>query len=158
MKIRKASIEDIERLFPLWEELMDYHHSHHPVFLYRKEAKTTLIRELKIRMEHPESCIFLAEEKQQLFGFIFASFRKMPDALYLYRKGYIAETVVIEKARNKGIGKALYEKAENWLVSLGADHIELQVSTRNPGAQKFWKNRGFEPTTLHLVKIIDPKV
>jgi GNAT superfamily N-acetyltransferase len=158
MKIRKASIEDIDILFPLWEELMDHHRSHHPVFLYCKEAKTTKINELKFRMEHPGSCFFLAEEKHQVPGFIFASFRKMPDALYQYRKGYIAETLASEGARNKGIGKAPYDFAENWLVNRGTDHIELQVSTRNEGAQKFWKNFGLQPTTLHLVKVIEKKI
>lgn len=158
MEIRIASEQDIVLIFSLWEELMIYHHSHHPIFRYRKAGKKILMDELKARMQHPYSCIFLAEEMGQILGFIFVNFRKMPDSFYHHKKGYIAETVVTEKAREKGIGKALYEQAEKWLIGLGADHIELQVSTRNERAQKFWKNRGFDSTTLHMVKIINKKI
>ncbi len=157
MIIRKASIKDAENLFPLWEELMNYHSAHHPIFSYRKEAKEALIEELKIRMGQQETSIFIAEENQRILGFLFASLRKMPEAFYLKNKGYIAETVVSENERKKGIGKALYEEAEKWLISQGADHIELQVSTENPGAQKFWQNSGFEPTTFHMVKMVAEK-
>jgi GNAT superfamily N-acetyltransferase len=158
MKIRKASLEDIEIIFSLWEELMIYHRSHHPIFRYRKKEKKALMNELKNRMEQPETCLFLAEEGTQAIGFIFACFRKMSDAFYHYKKGYIAETVVSEKVRGQGVGKSLYQEAENWLIDLGADHIELQVSSANSGALEFWKNRGFKPTTYHMVKIIDSKI
>jgi ribosomal protein S18 acetylase RimI-like enzyme len=157
MEIREATGNDIAVIFPLWEELMIYHRYHHAIFRYRKAAKKILMDEIKARIQHPDSCVFLAQERGQTLGFIFASFRKISDAFYHNKKGYIAETVVSEKAREKGIGKALYEKAEMWLMDAGVDHIELQVSIHNNRAQKFWKKQGFDSTTYHMAKIIDKK-
>ena len=90
-------------------------------------------------------------------GFISCSFRITQEVMIYNKRGYVSETVVNEKFRGNGIGKKLFERAEQWFEEEGADHIELQVSLKNTVAMNFWGNQGFAGTTKHMVKLLKKK-
>ncbi len=134
---------------------MNSHQLYHPVFAYRRHEPQILKNELLKRLHEENTRFFLSETEGESSGMLIASFREISEGLQYHRKGYIAETVVKEKYRGSGIGHALFEAAKSWLVSLGADHIELQVSVQNPDAFRFWSSLGFTPSTQHMVKIVE---
>jgi ribosomal protein S18 acetylase RimI-like enzyme len=152
--IREADPDDIDEVYELWRELLDYHQSHHPVFRYKPTSEQALKKELLTRLKDKDTRIFsyIAEDEWQ--GMIVASLKQSAPGFKLSRKGYIAETVVRSSYRGSGIGKELFEAAKNWLTDNGADHIELQVSVKNAAATRFWQSQGFIPSTQHMVLVV----
>jgi len=58
--------------------------------------------------------------------------------------GAIHELVILPEYRNKGIGKALVQKAIEYFKSRGLDTAELWVGDKNTQALEFYKSLGFE--------------
>lgn len=154
MSIEIANASDLDSIYELWKELIDFHSDQHAVFTLSNNPETeTIVKEyISNKMKETSSRIFLYKSGNEISGILIARIEKENRAFQLKRKGYIAETVVSSKHRGKGIGKELYFAAEQWLKSEGADHIELQVSEKNNQAQKFWEELDFGPATYHYVK------
>ena len=150
--IREATpAEDIDELFELWRELMQLHQSHHAVFKIKPNAEQQLREELLNRLKERDTKVFLYEKEGEPIGMIITSVRRSAAGFKLSTKGYIAETIVSKNYRGTGAGKELVEAAKKWLSDKGADHIELQVSVKNPAAVKFWEAQGFSVSTQHMV-------
>ncbi|MFD2245771.1 GNAT family N-acetyltransferase [Pontibacter ruber] len=149
--IREAEPEDLEEVYELWLELMRYHQSHHVMFAINPRKVELQKDELLSRIRGKRSRILVFEQDGELVGMINVSMRDASEVFKLHRKGYIAETVVQDKYRGSGIGEELFGAAKKWLLDMGADHIEAQVSVQNPGAQRFWQAQGFSPSTQHII-------
>ncbi|HEY4652653.1 MAG TPA: GNAT family N-acetyltransferase [Pontibacter sp.] len=149
--IVEATAEDIDDLFPLWLELMQYHQTHHKVFKCKPNHEHALRAELLNRIRRKDTQVFVYEQEEEWVGMIICTIRQGAPGFELNCKGYIAETVVKSTNRRQGIGKLLFEAARKWLQDRGADHLELQVSVKNPAGIGFWQSLGFTPATQHLV-------
>ncbi len=156
IKTRLAEALDIEELLILWETLMTEHQEHHFVFHLTPSYQDIIRNNLLNRLADPHIWIWLAEIDGQVAGMLISRLQTALSAYVYNKRGYIAETVVKAKFRSQGVGKALAMRAAQNLKEQGADHIELQVSTQNPKALIFWKKIGYEVTTYHLVKAINP--
>lgn len=66
--------------------------------------------------------------------------------------GYIAGAYVHPDARRLKIGRMLVTAAEQWLRAQGIASAELHVLHVNETARKFWKEVGYEPLTLGMMK------
>ena len=154
MKFRLATIEDVPKMLELWYELMYYHADHHPAFRVSDGAEKLIEDGFKTRMKDARFRYFICEIDDEIAGFITSNFRVTHEAMIYKKKGYIAETVVSEKHRGKGIGKLLFEKAQEWFIEEDADHIELQVSIKNDNALNFWEKQGFSGMTWHMIKYL----
>lgn len=143
--------EDIDELFELWKELMQLHQSHHAVFKTKSNSEQQLREGLLNRLKEKETKVFLYEREGEAVGMIITSVRRSAAGFKLATKGYIAEMIVSKNYRGTGAGKELVEAAKKWLSDKGADHIELQVSIKNPAAIKFWEAQGFSVSTQHMV-------
>jgi ribosomal protein S18 acetylase RimI-like enzyme len=157
MKIREATIDDVPQMRKLWYELMNYHAEHHMVFRAKEDAEKLIEEDLKSRIEGPDFRFFIYEIEDRIVGYIATSYRITQKAMIYNKRGYIADTVVDQKFRGKGIGNSLFEKAQQWFEEQGADHIELQVSLKNEGAMNFWENQGFSGSTQHMIKYLRKK-
>jgi len=152
--ITEATPDDIDELFPLWLELMQQHQSYHKVFKTKANHDQTLKSELLARLKEKGTQVFVQELDGDWVGMIICQLKQSIKGFELQRKGYIYETVILQKYRGKGLGKELFETARNWLQDNGADHIELQVSVKNNAAIRFWEELGFAPTTQHMVLVL----
>ena len=65
--------------------------------------------------------------------------------------GKVAE--IVEKARGKHVGKALYEYVRDYAQSIGCNNITLNVWDGNDAALSFYKNMGMkvQKTTMEIV-------
>lgn len=149
--IREADADDIDEVFELWHELLDFHQPHHAIFKYKPNSGEVLRKELLLRLKDKDTRFFAYVRDEEWCGMIVANLKQMAPGFRFSRKGYIAETVVQARHRGAGIGNQLFEAARNWLIDKGADHIELQVSVKNVAAIRFWQGQGFTPSTQHMV-------
>ncbi|MDC7219288.1 MAG: GNAT family N-acetyltransferase [Spirochaetales bacterium] len=60
------------------------------------------------------------------------------------RKGFIYHTVVVEKHRNKGIGKKLVEEVCKALDAEGISKVAIVVYSDNDAGKIFWDNLDFK--------------
>ena len=152
--IRRATPDDTENLIDLWLELMAHHKGQSPVFNVNPDNREGIKEILERHLTNSNVRLLVSEVDSKIVGFIISRFQQGSEVFELNKKGYIAETVVTKKYRGQKIGDQLYKEAEEWLLSEGVDHIQLQVSVLNKGAQSFWESKGFKPTTFVMNKEI----
>ena len=152
--IREATQEDLPRLIELWLTLITYHDQFaHSMELV--DAPEVHIKDnLSSRMNLPSTKIWLYELDGNPVAMLICMYSDGYKAMKLQKRGYVAETVVDDNYRGKGIGADLYAHAEKWLKEQGADHIELQVGYDNRRSVDFWEEMGFSKTTFHMIKKI----
>lgn len=155
--ITAADPDDIDEVYALWRELLDYHQPHHPIFKYKPNSEQAQKKELLARLKDKDTRVFGFVQEDEWQGMIIANMKQAAPGYKFSHKGYIAETVVKAKYRGSGIGNELFETAKNWLIDKGADHIELQVSVKNKDALRFWEGQGFTPSTQHMVLAVSSK-
>lgn len=153
-KIREASESDLDAVYKLWIAIMDFHKAHHTIFNVNADNEASILAILKEKFAAAETKIFLAEKDTHVLGMLICRFQTIPEAFVLHRKAYIGETMVYSEYQGMGVGERLYVHAETYFKEKGADHIELQVSVKNPKAIAFWEKRGFEASTKHMIRIL----
>lgn len=137
MKIRRAENGDIKDLIEVYLQgykgLEEYSYTHpedvqaYLNWLFRRDV----------------AGIWVAEEEGNIVGFIASDgnwFSKREGRVV----GAIHELVILPEYRNKGIGKALVQKAIEYFKSRGLDTAELWVGDKNTQALEFYKSLGFE--------------
>lgn len=152
--LREAREQDLDFLAKLWLELMVHHENDSALFQVNHQEPSGIKEILLKKLENENTQIFLAENKMGILGFIVCFYQIGSEIFKLYKKGYIAETVISKPFRGQGIGRELYRKAENWLLEKKVDHIQLQVSVKNQSGIQFWTQQGFDKVTFVMNKEI----
>jgi ribosomal protein S18 acetylase RimI-like enzyme len=132
--IRRAALDDVERVAPLFDAYRQF---------YEMPADLTLAREyLKARLQAAESVIFIAQETAgNIVGFcqLYPTFCSV-----LARRQFVLyDLFVVAEARRSGSAKALMEAAERYALEQGAIRMELQTARTNFGAQALYESRGW---------------
>lgn len=102
----------------------------------------------------PDYAIWLAEYEGTVAGMI-----GLIHQWYFEKNGTyirVAAMVTSEKFRNKGIGKLLMQKADEWAVATGSQQIILNSGLREERkvAYAFYQKLGFEIKTSGFVKTV----
>ncbi len=145
MDIREAQLEDIETLFKIRTSVVENH-------LSRQELANLDITPATVAMMlQTDCCAWVAEIDRELIGF------SMADAA----QRTIFVISVLPAYEGRGVGRALMEKAEQWLWSLGFTEIWL-LTGNNPKlrAYGFYQHLGWIPNDVQpdgLIKFIKRK-
>ncbi|MFL6558485.1 MAG: GNAT family N-acetyltransferase [Bacillus sp. (in: firmicutes)] len=134
MKIKKATINDLESL----TELFDLYR----VF-YEQPSDVQSAREfLKARLMNEESVVFLAIEGSNPVGFVqlYPTF----SSVSMMRSWVLNDLYVKEQFRGKGAGEKLIHKAIQFAKERGAKGIMLETGKENYNAQRLYEKIGFE--------------
>jgi GNAT superfamily N-acetyltransferase len=70
----------------------------------------------------------------------------------LRKFGYISELYLVERARGRGIGRALIAACEAHFRTLGLKHMMIGVLSKNTNAHRSYINAGFRPYSEMLLK------
>jgi len=145
MDIRQAQLEDIETLFKIRTSVVEN-------YLSRQELANLDITPATVAiMLQTDCCAWVAEIDKKLIGFSIADAAQTT----------IFALFVLPAYEGRGVGRALMEKAEKWLWSLGFTEIWL-LTTNNPKlrAYGFYQHLGWIPNDVQpdgLIKFIKRK-
>ncbi|WP_349408667.1 GNAT family N-acetyltransferase [Pseudalkalibacillus sp. SCS-8] len=143
MKIRKASIEDIEDLTSLMEQLG------YPTSVDKMEERFNHI------LAEPSYTTFVGDLDGKAVGMV-----GLNKSMFYERDGTyvrIVAFVVDAKHRRKGIGRKLLEQAEEWAKEQGAISIELNSGNRDERreAHQFYRKMGYENKSIGYSKSLE---
>ena len=142
--IRKASVDDVSALAPLFDA--------YRVFYDQKPDLKLAESFLRARVKNGESHVFLAEgDEGEVLGFVqlyplFSSTSTPPGQFWVVNDLFVNDTV-----RKRGIGRALLERAERFARDSGAVGLTLSTATDNLRAQRLYEEMGYRRDTVFFV-------
>ena len=105
-------------------------------------------------LSFPGSHIFLAEQDGQVVGML--SFSIRPNLYHAESCCLVDEVVVAEKARGKGVGKALVQRLMLHAKEAGCAEASLSVMPGNTRALEFYRSLGFADEAILMEIHFEP--
>ncbi len=134
MNVRRATLEDLDQLVPLFDSYRQF---------YERPSDPTLARSfLRERLAHGQSVVFLAfDEQQRAIGFtqLYPSFSSVSAA----RLFILNDLFIHPDARRSGAGAALLRAAADFGRAANAVEIELSTAISNHAAQALYEGEGW---------------
>ena len=116
-----------------------------------KSAKLIDIKQLNRLTESECTRLYFAKEGTEVLGMLSLVVFPIPTGF----KAWIEDVVVDERARGKGVGKALMKKALAEAVNLGTKSIDLTSRPSRETANKLYQSIGYQEreTNVYRYKI-----
>jgi GNAT superfamily N-acetyltransferase len=152
MEIRPANQDDVPGLVDLWIEFMDFHTALDPDYVRSPDAVKNWTAYVTEKISDEKFRIIVAVDEGRLVGHLVATLKEYPPVFTLKNYGFVQEIAVNYAYRRKGVGRRLYDAAEEWLLSAGVSRIQINVDTDNETSRGFWNAVGFGPHTETLIK------
>jgi len=152
IKIRKATIKDVDELTNLWynEELLNKSR----YYRLSKNAKDLMKKELKKLLRKKDYVAFIAEENNEILGAIHGVINKTYFLFDFKKIGHVATLFVKKQHRKKGVFKLLFISLIKWFKSKGIKEIDIYVHLKNKLAKKIWTRYGFEEELIYMRKTL----
>lgn len=135
MNIRRATLDDLDRLVPLFDGYRQFYGQPSDLALARSFLSERLVRS--------QSVIFLAfDDQERAIGFtqLFPSFSSTSAA----RLFILNDLFVRPDARRSGAGSALLRAATDFGRAAGAVELELSTAATNNTAQALYDREGWQ--------------
>lgn len=156
MKIRRAEEKDLAQVEKLLSEVLEIHAEIRPDIFISGTTKYT-DNELTDIFHDDRRPVFVAvDDNDMVLGYAFCQFERQPFSTNMkdFRTLYIDDLCVDQKARGKGVGKALYEYVCAFAKANGCYDITLNVWEGNDSARAFYDRMGLkvkETTLEHIL-------
>ena len=134
MKIVRATIDQVKNAAILFDEYRQFYGERSDL----KSAKAFL----KLRLSLYESVLFLAEQDENIIGFIqlYPTF----SSISMQRAFILNDLYVKKDARGTGVGRALVEKVFHYCQEQHASYVTLQTAPDNVNARRLYEKLGME--------------
>lgn len=156
MKInfRKATVEDYNNLFELFDEIDTLHRDNLPHIFQQASGPVREQDYYSGLIDDKNVGLFVAEIGGKLVGFSHAIVKDTPAIPILVPRRYaIVDSIVVQAGfQNRGIGRKLMDKMQVWAIAKGATSIELNVYEFNEAAISFYKNLGYQTISRRMNK------
>jgi len=149
-EITEAEPAESGTVVDLWVELaagQRQHGSH-----LTAEENRTQIRESIVRAISADRLLVARED--DIVGFVMFSTERTRYEQDVSR-GIVENLYVVPDSRERGVGSALLDAAEQRLRTRGVDRITLEAMARNERARRFYRERGYNPHRVELEKALD---
>ena len=104
----------------------------------------------KIVLKSPSNFIYVAEDKEEIVGFITFSVRNV--VRYPKLIAELDELYVVPEYREKGLGKHLMETVEVKAKELNCYRVYIESGKRFKGAHAFYEAIGYKNYGYHFIK------
>jgi ribosomal protein S18 acetylase RimI-like enzyme len=144
MRVRQATLKDMEAVLDLWQEMMGYHARLDPRFRPAADGRE-LFREVLQEWMVDETCrILVAEDDGQVVGYIIGRLAENPAVFKQRYLGHVSDICVAPDRRRTGVGRKLFGFLRKWFRGKGLTVAQLNVAALNPVSQAFWREMGFQ--------------
>ena len=113
-----------------------------------KSAKLIDIKQLNRLTESECTRLYFAKEGTEVLGMLSLVIFPIPTGI----KAWIEDVVVDERARGKGVGKALMKKALAEAVNLGTKSIDLTSRPSRETANKLYQSIGYQERETNVYR------
>ncbi len=129
---------------------------HYRLRLTSRDARWTTSEAIR-RQRKARGFFLIAEVGGTPAGFLSASVAGFPPRWARLEErpnlqGFIDDVFVEPGVRNRGVGTALFNAAEERFRAMGCDNLRLWVAAGNQGAREFYRGLGFQEHRLGLRK------
>lgn len=147
--IRKAKEEDFEGVLRIFREVQNLHAENEPnIFKFCDPIDFSRFKEM-LNEESME--IFVADDGEQILGFLVGVIINMGSNLTLPRKVFGVENLAVSKhAQKSGVGESLMKKAIQFANEEKCDSVNLSVWVFNENAKGFYKHLGFKEKSIKM--------
>lgn len=134
MKIREITEDDIEKIWPIFHEIVSVGESYpYPRDTSKEEA-------VKLWLHHPRKT-YVIEDGGQVGGTYYIKTNQPGSGSHVCNCGYM----VSSKTRGKGFATAMCEHSQEIARELGYKAMQFNlVASSNEGAVRLWKKLGFD--------------
>ena len=142
IKIRKATIKDLNGIWVLVKKLINFFHeldNCYKSFSQRRSVEAFLRKTFKDKNTE----IFIAEDNNIIVGYIMVNVSKAQQMYSFNKLGSIWDVYVEKEYRKKGITKQLLRESLKWFRLKKVKNINLSVDSKNLVGVKVWKKLGF---------------
>ena len=150
MTFSKATDKDIPQMIPLWRGLIDSHAQMERMFMPTGNADEKFTEYLLSLLDKDNYLVAVAGSGSKVVGYVIASVSTTPEVFVIRRRMYLQDMVVDPESRRKGIAKGLMNAVMAFAKEQQVEKIDLLVAVKNEGANKFWKEMGFEPAMNYM--------
>ena len=152
--VRKATTNDYNILCELFDEIDALHRDNLP-HLFQKPSGSVREQEYYSGLIADENVgFFVAEADGKLLGFVHAIVRDTPAfPVFVPRRYAIVDGIVVKSEfQNRGTGRILMDKMQEWAIAKGAASIELNVYEFNETAISFYEKLGYQTFSRKMSK------
>ena len=149
MNIRKATLNDVDAIQNLNNELFELECNHYDEYLSKGwtfEGSGRAFFENVIKNDY----VVVAEIDNVTVGYLHAFEVKIP--YYQFDIAEISDLCVDSKFRGRGIGMELCKSFEEHYRAKGIKHFQMTASFKNESARAFYRKLGYREHNVTLVK------
>ena len=154
ISVRQATTNDYNTLCELFDEIDALHRDNLP-HLFQKPSGSVREQEYYSGLIADENVgLFVAEADGKLVGFVHAIVRDTPAfPVFVPRRYAIVDGIVVKSEfQNRGTGRILMDKMQEWAIAKGAASIELNVYEFNETAISFYERLGYQTFSRRMSK------
>jgi ribosomal protein S18 acetylase RimI-like enzyme len=153
VRVRTATPADLARVGELAGRLLCQHHAFDALRFFLPERPEDGYRSwLGRELENGRAVVLVAEDNGDVVGYAYARLEERDWNALLDVHGALHDVLVDERARSKGIGRALVEEACARLREMGAPRVVLHTAAKNEGAHRFFAKLGFRQTMIEMTR------
>lgn len=145
IEIRDATEEDLKGIVELWEMLVEQHRTYSDHFAIARDGRRKWARYLRQKFTEPSTKLIVAEEKEELVGFMMCLLSPQESIFAEKATGVVSDAFVRKDRRKKGVMKEMLRVALRWFDKNKMKSVEVSVAAANLEARAAWGQLGFKP-------------
>jgi ribosomal protein S18 acetylase RimI-like enzyme len=156
MLIRSAVPTDIPAVLPLVTKICALHESwDYARFSFILHPEQRYERFLNRLITDERSVFLVAEDEEQLIGFLIATVESEIPIYRLKEFAFIHDIWVNPEYRQKGIGRDMVTQAIEYFYQMGVEQIRLDTAAINEPARRLFASCGFRISVIEMLKELD---
>jgi len=154
IKIRKATIDDLETVVDFCVQLTEMHHKYSNYYKKGKDIEQILRETYELDLVAENTLILVAEDKGNVIGYFDTAIKEAEKFKSVENVAYIYDVFILPAYRNKGLLKKFMAIAIESYKKQGIKVFELRVDVNNKEALAAWSKLGFKDWQISMIRKI----
>jgi len=154
IKIRKATLDDLDTVVSFCVKLTDIHHAFNDYYKPGKDIENSLRETYTQDLMSEEVLILVAEDRGKIIGYFDTAIKYAEKFKSVDAVAYIYDVFILPEYRRKGLLKQFMDIAIKAYKEQGLNVFELRVDVNNKDAMNAWLKMGFQNWQISMVKRI----